>query len=52
MVDLPEAERPVSQIVRPCWLRRVVRSVLVRAGAWKVMLLFELVLDWIEGCVA
>lgn len=26
-------------MVRPCWLRRTLRSVLVRAGAWKVMLL-------------
>lgn len=42
MVDLPEAERPVSQIVRPRWLRRVLRSVRVRAGAWKVMFLFSL----------
>ena len=40
MVDLPEAERPVSQIVRPRWLRWVSRSLRVRAGAWKVMLLY------------
>jgi hypothetical protein len=39
MVDLPEAERPVSQIVRPCCLRSEVRSARVRALAWKVMLL-------------
>ena len=39
MVDLPEAERPVSQIVRPRWLRSSLRSLRVRALAWKVMFL-------------
>jgi hypothetical protein len=39
MVDLPEAERPVNQIVRPCCLRRVLRSVREREGC-QVMLLF------------
>lgn len=34
MVDLPDAERPVSQIVRPRWLRRRVRSARVRGEAW------------------
>ena len=38
MVDLPEAERPVSQIVRPGWCRREERSVWVREGC-QVMLL-------------
>lgn len=34
MVDFPEAERPVSQIVRPfCWRRRE-REAWVRAEAW------------------
>lgn len=41
MVDLPEAERPVSQIVRPCWWRREDRSERVSAAAWYVMLLFD-----------
>lgn len=36
---MPEAERPVSQMVRPCCLRRSFRSLRVRAAAWKVMLL-------------
>jgi hypothetical protein len=44
MVDLPEAERPVSQIVRPRWLRRSLRSVRVRAEAWKVMFLAVLLI--------
>lgn len=34
MVDLPEAERPVSQIVRPCWWRRVERRAGVRGVGW------------------
>lgn len=32
MVDLPEAERPVSQIVRPGWWRRAERSECERDG--------------------
>lgn len=32
MVDLPEAERPVSQRVRPLWLRRWERWGWVRVG--------------------
>ena len=32
MVDLPEAERPVNQRVRPCCLRRALRSGRVREG--------------------
>ena len=39
MVDLPEAERPVSQIVRPCWRRREDRSAEVTVEGWNVMLL-------------
>ena len=39
MVDLPLAERPVSQIVRPGWWRRVVRIVGVMGEGWNVMLL-------------
>ena len=39
MVDLPEAERPVSQIVRPCCLRRDVRMVGVSGVGWYVMFL-------------
>lgn len=42
MVDLPEAERPVSQIVRPFWLRREERSERVSAAAWYVMFLFRI----------
>jgi hypothetical protein len=41
MVDFPEAERPVSQIVRPCWFWREERSARVRAAAWNVMLLLR-----------
>lgn len=32
MVDFPEAESPVNQMVRPRCLRRVVRSARVREG--------------------
>ena len=39
MVDLPEAERPVNQIVRPGCLRRALRSVCVRECGCQVMLL-------------
>lgn len=39
MVDLPEAERPVSQMVRPCCLRSEARMGTVRGVGWKVMLL-------------
>lgn len=39
MVDLPEAERPVNQRVKPCWLRRALRSCVVTADACHVMLL-------------
>ena len=39
MVDFPEAERPVSQIVRPFCLRRPARMGTVRGVGWKVMLL-------------
>lgn len=38
MVDLPEAERPVSQMVRPGWWRRAARSRCEREGC-QVMLL-------------
>ena len=38
MVDLPEAERPVSQMVRPGCLRSVERSLWEREGC-QVMLL-------------
>lgn len=38
MVDLPDAERPVSQRVRPRWLRSLDRSGRVREGC-QVMLL-------------
>ncbi len=34
MVDLPEAERPVSQTVRPDCLRRVERRVGVKGVGW------------------
>ena len=40
MVDLPDAERPVSHTVRPCWRRREERIVGVRGLGWKVMLLY------------
>ena len=40
MVDFPEAERPVSHIVRPCWRRREERMGGVRGLGWKVMLLW------------
>lgn len=39
MVDLPEAERPVNQIVRPGWERRAERSGWVRAWGCQVMFL-------------
>lgn len=42
MVDLPEAERPVSQIVRPFWWRRRERWGWVREGD-QVRLLFVVV---------
>jgi hypothetical protein len=42
MVDLPDAERPVSHIVRPCWRRREERIVGVRGLGWKVMLLYTM----------
>lgn len=38
MVDLPEAERPVSQTVTPVWLRRELRSLYVTLPGWNVML--------------
>lgn len=34
MVDFPEAERPVSQIVRPFWERRRERAGWVRGEGW------------------
>lgn len=34
MVDLPEAERPVNQIVRPDWRRRAARMVGVMGEGW------------------
>ena len=37
-MDLPDAERPVSQRVRPRWERRVLRSLRERDGC-QVMLL-------------
>ena len=40
MVDFPEAERPVNQIVRPGWERRVLRSRWVKACGCQVMLLY------------
>lgn len=47
MVDFPEAESPVNQIVRPGWRRRVERSVWVREEACQVMLLWsDLVGGW------
>ena len=46
-MDLPLADRPVSQIVRPRWLRKEQRSDWVTPLAWKVMFLF-LVRDWID----
>jgi hypothetical protein len=42
MVDLPEAERPVNQIVKPRCLRFVLRSLRESDGC-HVMLLFGLV---------
>ena len=39
MVDLPEAESPVSQMVRPVWPRRPERMAGVSGLAWKWMLL-------------
>lgn len=42
MVDLPDADRPVSQMVRPFWLSWALRSARVRAAAWKVMFLLVL----------
>lgn len=39
MVDLPEAERPVNQRVKPCCLRRVLRSCVVTVDECHVMFL-------------
>lgn len=39
MVDFPEAERPVNQRVKPCCLRRVLRSCVVTADECHVMFL-------------
>ena len=44
MVDLPDADSPVSQIVRPCWLSSFARSLRVSALVWKVIFLRSLVL--------
>ena len=44
MVDLPEAERPVNQIVKPFCLRKVLRSARERDGC-HVMLLGRNVSD-------
>lgn len=41
MVDFPEAERPVNQIVRPGWRRREERSAWVRECGCQVMLLWK-----------
>ena len=35
MVDFPLAERPVSQMVKPCWRRREARSLAETSEAWK-----------------
>lgn len=40
MVDLPEAERPVSQIVKPCCWRRAERMEGVRGVGCQLMFLF------------
>lgn len=43
MVDLPEAERPVNQMVRPVCLRRELRSALLREGCQVMLLLYAYV---------
>jgi hypothetical protein len=50
MVDLPEADKPVSQMVRPFCLRRPARMGTVSGVGWNVMLLrssvsFEVLVD-------
>jgi hypothetical protein len=40
MVDLPEADSPVSQIVRPFCFRSPARMGTVRGVGWKVILLY------------
>lgn len=39
MVDFPDADRPVNQMVRPRCFRRENRSARVSRAGWKVMLL-------------
>jgi hypothetical protein len=48
MVDLPEAERPVSQIVRPRWERRVERSRRERDGCHVMFLERESMLELVK----
>ena len=38
-MDFPEADRPVSQIVKPCCFLRVLRSLRERAASCQVMFL-------------
>ena len=48
MVDLPEAERPVSQIVRPYWWRRAARSEWEREGCQVMFLWGGESVCWVE----
>lgn len=42
MVDLPLAESPVNQTVKPCWPRKLLRSTCVRDGCHVMFLKFFL----------
>ena len=41
MVDLPLAERPVNHIVKPCCLRKALRSARVKEGCHVILLMLE-----------
>lgn len=51
MVDLPEAERPVNQSVRPVCLRRELRSARLREGCQVMLLLYVLLFNLQGGKV-
>lgn len=45
MVDLPLAERPVNQTVKPCWPRKLLRSACVRDGCQVIFLFLFLTFE-------
>ena len=49
MVDLPLADRPVNQSVKPCWWRSAVRSLCVSEGCHVMFLKIKVGIRWFCG---